>query len=170
MAASGVAPTTLCTALTTLSSLLNTQAVPPKLLATACRQDRVVAELQRSCEGVRHLLYRHKPNSKRRHTMAMPLECGISSISSLCSHLHNKEETGRKLTMATPLARGISAISSLRSCFTSSPVLILTGHFSWHMPSAAGDVVVVVMSCMRNSREAGRGASYLARQLSSFEH
>lgn len=40
-------------------------------------------------------------------------------------------------TMATAEARGCcSAISSLRSCLTSSPVLILTGHFSWHMPSA----------------------------------
>ena len=39
---------------------------------------------------------------------------------------------------ATAAARGCaSETSSARSDLTSSPVLILTGHFSWHMPSAA---------------------------------
>ena len=45
--------------------------------------------------------------------------------------------TAPTLTMATAEARGRAAMSSARSAFTSSPVLILTGHFSWHMPSAA---------------------------------
>ena len=46
-------------------------------------------------------------------------------------------DSQQPLTMATLDARGMAAMSSLRSCFTNSPVLILTGHFSWHMPSAA---------------------------------
>ena len=40
-------------------------------------------------------------------------------------------------TSATLLALGMSSIASARTCLISSPVLIFTGHFSWHMPSAA---------------------------------
>mmetsp|Transcript_17846 Transcript_17846/g.54553 ORF Transcript_17846/g.54553 Transcript_17846/m.54553 type:complete len:224 (-) Transcript_17846:1621-2292(-) len=40
--------------------------------------------------------------------------------------------------MATAFADGLATRSfSSRMVFTNSPVLILTGHFSWHMPSAA---------------------------------
>ena len=40
MALRGVAPTTLCTALTTFSSLLKAHAVAPKLSATLCEERR----------------------------------------------------------------------------------------------------------------------------------
>ena len=52
-------------------------------------------------------------------------------------HLEKLGAAGRAMDSASAREVPLALISSARMLLMSSPVLILTGHFSWHMPSAA---------------------------------
>mmetsp|Transcript_29898 Transcript_29898/g.88503 ORF Transcript_29898/g.88503 Transcript_29898/m.88503 type:complete len:273 (+) Transcript_29898:1344-2162(+) len=67
--------------------------------------------------------------------------------------------------------RGEDFMSSVRMCLMRSPVLIFTGHFSWHMPSAAHvsapSYSYALDMTLRRSVSSGDALSSACRRLSS---